>query len=219
LVYFGRLSPEKNLPFAFELLREFAQAHPDRTVIYDLIGSGSAAYEAKLHSLSAKLPSTIQVNFIGQLSPEALQARLQPSSLSSQVSSLSPPQATSNLPTFPPSSSSPPPQVSSLIPQVSGLSYHALLMPSLTENFSYTVLESLQAGIPVLISDQTPWRDLQSQRVGWDLPLEDLSTWAAALEQLSHQALAERLEQSQRALGYAQEWGANYSQKAAMLFH
>ena len=94
-----------------------------------------------------------------------------------------------------------------------------MLMPSRTENFSYTVLESLQAGIPVLISDQTPWRDLQSQRVGWDLPLEDLSAWAAALEQLSHQALAERLEQSQRALGYAQEWGADYSQKAAMLFH
>ena len=92
-------------------------------------------------------------------------------------------------------------------------------MPSRTENFSYTVLESLQAGIPLLISDQTPWRDLQSQRVGWDLPLEDLSAWAAALEQLSHQALAERLEQSQRALGYAQEWGADYSQKAAMLFH
>ena len=207
LVYFGRLSPEKNLPFAFELLKEFAQAHPDQAVVYDLIGSGSAAYEAKLHSLSAKLPSTIQVNFIGQLSPEALQARLQPSGLSSQPSSLS--SQVSSLSS----------QVSSLIPQVSGLSYHALLMPSLTENFSYTVLESLQAGIPVLISDQTPWRDLQSQRVGWDLPLEDLSTWAAALEQLSHQALAERLEQSQRALGYAQEWGANYSQKAAMLFH
>ena len=217
LVYFGRLSPEKNLPFAFELLREFAQAHPDRTVIYDLIGSGSAAYEAKLHSLSAKLPSTIQVNFIGQLSPEALQARLQPSGLSSQPSSLS--SQVSSLSSQVSSLIPPPPQVSSLIPQVSGLSYHALLMPSLTENFSYTVLESLQAGIPVLISDQTPWRDLQSQRVGWDLPLEDLSTWAAALEQLSHQALAERLEQSQRALGYAQEWGADYSRKAAMLFH
>ena len=213
LVYFGRLSPEKNLPFAFELLKEFAQTHPERLVIYDLIGSGSAAYEAKLHSLSAKLPSTIQVNFIGQLSPEALQTRLQPSGLSSQPSSLS-----SQVSGLPPSSSSliPPPFIT---PLGAGLSYHALLMPSRTENFSYTVLESLQAGIPVLISDQTPWLDLQSQRVGWDLPLEDLSAWAAALEQLSHQALAERLEQSQRALGYAQEWGANYSQKAAMLFH
>ena len=213
LVYFGRLSPEKNLPFAFELLREFAQALPDQAVVYDLIGSGSAAYEAKLHSLSAKLPSTIQVNFIGQLSPEALQTRLQPSGLSSQPSSLS-----SQVSGLPPSSSSliPPPFIT---PLGAGLSYHALLMPSLTENFSYTVLESLQVGIPVLISDQTPWLDLQSQRVGWDLPLEDLSAWAAALEQLSHQALAERLEQSQRALGYAQEWGADYSRKAAMLFH
>jgi len=225
LVYFGRLSPEKNLPFAFELLKEFAQAHPDQAVVYDLIGSGSAAYEAKLHSLSAKLPSTIQVNFIGQLSPEALQTRLQPSGLSSQVSGLPPSpsalksQVSGLYSQVPPSSSSPPPQVSSLTPQVSGLSYHALLMPSLTENFSYTVLESLQVGIPVLISDQTPWRGLQADGVGWDLPLEDLSAWAAALEQLSHQALAERLEQSQRALGYAQEWGANYSQKAAMLFH
>jgi glycosyltransferase involved in cell wall biosynthesis len=218
LVYFGRLSPEKNLPFAFELLKEFAQAHPERLVIYDLIGSGSAAYEANLHSLSAKLPSTIQVNFIGQLSPEALQTRLQPSGLSSQVSSLSPPQAPSNLPTFPPSSSSPPPQVSSLIPQVSGLSYHALLMPSLTENFSYTVLESLQAGIPVLISDQTPWRDLEAQGIGGDLPLEDLSAWAAALEQLSGQSSAADAEQAHRALKYAREWGADYSRKAATLF-
>jgi len=178
------LSPEKNLPFAFELLKEFAQAHPDQAVVYDLIGSGSAAYEAKLHSLSAKLPSTIQVNFIGQLSPEALQARLQPSSLSSQVSSLSPPQAPSNLPTFPPSSSSPPPQVSSLIPQVSGLSYHAMLMPSRTENFSYTVLESLQAGIPVLISDQTPWRDLEAQGIGWDLSLENREPWLVVLSSI-----------------------------------
>ena len=125
-------------------------------MIYDLIGSGSAAYEAKLHSLSAKLPSTIQVNFIGQLSPEALQARLQPSGLSSSALR----KHSASLSHLPPHLS----QVSSLIPQVSGLSYHALLMPSLTENFSYTVLESLQAGIPVLISDQTPWRDLQSQR-------------------------------------------------------
>ena len=178
LVYFGRLSPEKNLPFAFELLKEFAQAHPERLVIYDLIGSGSAAYEAKLHSLSAKLPSTIQVNFIGQLSPEALQTRLQPSGLSSQPSSLS-----SQVSGLPPSSSSliPPPFIT---PLGAGLSYHALLMPSLTENFSYTVLESLQAGIPVLISDQTPWRDLEAQGIGWDLSLENREPWLVVLSSI-----------------------------------
>ena len=220
LVYFGRLSPEKNLPFAFELLKEFAQTHPERLVIYDLIGSGSAAYEAKLHNLSAKLPSTIQVNFIGQLSPEALQTRLQPSGLSSQPSSLS-----SQVSGLPPSSSALKSQVSSLssqlsslIPPPSGLSYHALLMPSLTENFSYTVLESLQAGIPVLISDQTPWRDLEAQGIGWDLDLVTRQPWLDALQILIDRGLTENYAHHIRVHHYAKQWVANYAEAAQALF-
>jgi len=216
LVYFGRLSPEKNLPFAFELLREFAQAHPDQAVVYDLIGSGSAAYEAKLHSLSAKLPSTIQVNFIGQLSPEALQTRLQPSGLSSQPSSLS--SQVSSLSSQVSSLIPPPSQVSSLIPQVSGLSYHALLMPSLTENFSYTVLESLQAGIPVLISDQTPWRDLEAQGIGWDLSLDLGDPWLHALESMSEEPISARITQSKGIRRYARSWAVSYLSVANSLF-
>ena len=100
----------------------------------------------------------------------------------------------------------------------SGLSYHALLMPSLTENFSYTVLESLQAGIPVLISDQTPWRDLEAQGIGWDFSLSDSGRWLQALEQLSGQSSEADAEQAHRALKYAREWGADYSRKAATLF-
>jgi glycosyltransferase involved in cell wall biosynthesis len=198
LVYFGRLSPEKNLPFAFQLLKEFAAQHPRQPVVYDLIGAGEPAYEVKLRELSAKLPSTIQINFIGQLSPEALQARLQ-----SQVSSLRSPTSPSHLPTFLPSHTS---------------HYHAMLMPSLTENFSFTVLESLQAGIPVLISDQTPWRGLEEAGVGWDIELEEIEVWCVALSALLHQSPAEHLEQSQRAAEYAAQWAREYSQKATELF-
>ena len=183
LVYFGRLSPEKNLPFAFLLLKQFARTHPDRPVIYDLIGSGSDAYEAKLRGLAASLPATVQVNFVGQLSAAKLQARLQ----------------------------SPP----------SILRYHALLMPSLTENFSYTVLESLQAGIPVLISDQTPWRDLQSQGVGWDLSLEDPDRWLQALEDLV--SLSYKIDhvsnpRSEVVRKFASAWGKAYQSKVSQLF-
>ena len=136
LVYFGRMSPEKNLPFAFDLLARFAAQHPKQTVVYDLIGAGEPAYEAELRALSAKLPSTVQVNLLGQLGPDALQASLRAEGE----------------------------EPASLTPLSSR--YHAMLMPSLTENFSYAVLESLQAGIPVLISDQTPWRGLQAAGVG-----------------------------------------------------
>ena len=31
------------------------------------------------------------------------------------------------------------------------------------------ILKALCAGCPVLISDQTPWRDLEENGVGWDL--------------------------------------------------
>lgn len=41
------------------------------------------------------------------------------------------------------------------------------------ENFGHSIFESLLAGRPVLISDQTPWRNLESKRAGWDLPLAD----------------------------------------------
>jgi glycosyltransferase involved in cell wall biosynthesis len=44
--------------------------------------------------------------------------------------------------------------------------------PTLGENYGHVILESLAAGCPVLISDQTPWRDLEKQHVGWDFPLD-----------------------------------------------
>jgi glycosyltransferase involved in cell wall biosynthesis len=46
------------------------------------------------------------------------------------------------------------------------------LFPTLGENFGHVILEALCAGCPVLISDQTPWRDLEKKGVGWDLPLD-----------------------------------------------
>lgn len=47
-----------------------------------------------------------------------------------------------------------------------------LFLPTKGENFGHVILESLIAGCPVLISDQTPWRDLVSKKAGWDLSLD-----------------------------------------------
>lgn len=46
------------------------------------------------------------------------------------------------------------------------------LFPTGGENYGHVIAESLAAGTPVLISDRTPWRNLASSGVGWDLPLE-----------------------------------------------
>ncbi len=38
--------------------------------------------------------------------------------------------------------------------------YHFLFMPSQGENYGHSIVESFMAGRPVIISDQTPWRNL-----------------------------------------------------------
>ena len=50
---------------------------------------------------------------------------------------------------------------------------HFLLLPTLNENFGHVIVESLSFGCPVIISDQTPWRNLQYSNVGWDISLAD----------------------------------------------
>jgi glycosyltransferase involved in cell wall biosynthesis len=62
--------------------------------------------------------------------------------------------------------------------------YDAMLLPTLGENFGHAILESLAAGCPVVISDRTPWRKLQAQGVGWDLPLESPDAFENALADL-----------------------------------
>ena len=51
--------------------------------------------------------------------------------------------------------------------------YHFLFLPSRGENFGHVILESFTAGRPVLISDQTPWRELEKENCGYDFPLDE----------------------------------------------
>ncbi len=50
--------------------------------------------------------------------------------------------------------------------------YHLLFLPTLGENYGHVIIEALGAGLPVLISDKTPWRNLEALGIGWDIPLE-----------------------------------------------
>jgi glycosyltransferase involved in cell wall biosynthesis len=49
--------------------------------------------------------------------------------------------------------------------------HHLFFLPTLSENFGHAIAEALLAGCPVLISDQTPWRNLEQRCAGWDVPL------------------------------------------------
>lgn len=56
------------------------------------------------------------------------------------------------------------------------------LFPTLGENYGHVILEALLAGCPIVISDQTPWRNLEELGVGWDLPLRDPKKFQEVLQ-------------------------------------
>ncbi len=60
--------------------------------------------------------------------------------------------------------------------------HHVFFLPTHGENFGFVIVEALLAGCPVLISDQTPWRDLQAKGVGWELPLSEPERFREALQ-------------------------------------
>jgi glycosyltransferase involved in cell wall biosynthesis len=61
--------------------------------------------------------------------------------------------------------------------------HNLLLLPTLGENFGHVIGEALAVGCPVLISDQTPWRNLESEGVGWDIPLAETERFQSVLQQ------------------------------------
>lgn len=63
--------------------------------------------------------------------------------------------------------------------------HHLFILPTTGENFGHAIFESLRAGRPVLISDQTPWLQLTNVNAGWHLPLQNKPAFQTILEEAS----------------------------------
>jgi len=60
--------------------------------------------------------------------------------------------------------------------------YDFFAMATLGENFGHSIMEALAVGVPVIISDRTPWTDMRRQFAGMDIPLEDVEAWVSGLQ-------------------------------------
>lgn len=49
---------------------------------------------------------------------------------------------------------------------------HFMFLPTLGENYGHAIVESFLEGVPVIISNRTPWRKLEDRQAGWDLALD-----------------------------------------------
>ncbi len=56
------------------------------------------------------------------------------------------------------------------------------IQPSKSENFGHSIFEAFNQGVPVIISDQTPWKNLYAKQAGWDVDLNEPETLRIAIE-------------------------------------
>lgn len=60
--------------------------------------------------------------------------------------------------------------------------YHVFLFPTFGENYGHVIQEALSAGCPCVISDQTPWRNLEKYNAGCVYCLEDRNNFVKSIE-------------------------------------
>jgi glycosyltransferase involved in cell wall biosynthesis len=85
--------------------------------------------------------------------------------------------------------------------------YDLFFFPTLGENFGHVIHESLAAGTPVLISDQTPWVGLSEKGAGWELPLGDAPLFGNAILHYSQLSDSEKRGLSLRGQDFVNSTG------------
>ena len=134
LVYIARISPEKNVDLAIEIVQ-----NTKRSIEFDIYGpiSDMRYWEKCLNMITNNTPNKIK--YCGELLP-------------SEVTN-----------TF--------------------SKYDIFLYPTGGDNYGHTIVESLSQGTPVLISENSPWNNLQKKGWGWNIPLLNLSDYSQVLEE------------------------------------
>ena len=64
--------------------------------------------------------------------------------------------------------------------------YDLMFLPTFAENYGHAIVEALLVGTPVLISDNTPWKNLEVDGLGWDISLDQPELFTDAIYNLAH---------------------------------
>lgn len=62
--------------------------------------------------------------------------------------------------------------------------YDAFLFPTLSENYGHVIAEALVTGCIPIISDQTPWSDVNKANAGWALSLSEEDKFISAIQEV-----------------------------------
>jgi len=137
VVYLARISKDKNIPFAFEVL-----SRVNVLIEFDVYGPiEDLDIWRQCQIQIAALPSNIKVSYKGVVEKEEVKKVLS--------------------------------------------TFDLFFMPTFAENYGHSIAESLSVGTPVLISDNTPWRNLVQLGLGWDINLQESKKFVEVIEEFS----------------------------------
>lgn len=80
--------------------------------------------------------------------------------------------------------------------------HHYLFLPTLNENYGHSIVESLMSSCPVIISDQTPWSDVEKENAGYAINLKDEAKFIQTIEYISRLDGTSYNKTSEAALNY-----------------
>ena len=83
--------------------------------------------------------------------------------------------------------------------------YDVFLFPTRGENFGHVIFESLAGGCIPIISDQTPWKDLERNNCGKVISLDKKNIFSRVIDELAQEPYEDILERRKQAHSYARE--------------
>jgi glycosyltransferase involved in cell wall biosynthesis len=70
--------------------------------------------------------------------------------------------------------------------------YDLFFLPTRGENFGHAIFEAFASGLPGVISDRTPWQELEIHEAGWNLSLDQPQRFGEAIESFAQMGPEDR---------------------------
>ena len=83
--------------------------------------------------------------------------------------------------------------------------HDVFLFPTMGENYGHVIFEALSVGCIPVISDQTPWGEVQENHAGFIYSLDQLDDFSKAIDKLAQMSLADRAQMAQNAVQIAKD--------------
>lgn len=84
--------------------------------------------------------------------------------------------------------------------------YHFFVLPTQGENFGHAIFDALASSVPVIISTQTPWKNIELSKAGWYVDIGSKGSLSQIFDLLSAMKEPEYQEYRLSALRYAKHY-------------